>query len=122
MNQIKMVDLGGQHARIKEELDQAIGRVMKTTAFIKGPDVRQFEEELAAYLGAAHVIGCGNGTDALQLALMALELPAGSEVITTDFTFVATAEVVRLLGLVPVLVDIDMEEDLGKLEKMIRKQ
>ena len=117
-----MVDLGGQHARIKEELDQAIGRVMKTTAFIKGPDVRQFEEELAAYLGAAHVIGCGNGTDALQLALMALELPAGSEVITTDFTFVATAEVVRLLGLVPVLVDIDPDTfniDPTKLEDAI---
>lgn len=95
---------------------------MKTTAFIKGPDVRQFEEELAAYLGAAHVIGCGNGTDALQLALMALELPAGSEVITTDFTFVATAEVVRLLGLVPVLVDIDPDTfniDPTKLEDAI---
>ena len=107
MQQIKMVDLAGQHARIKDEIDEAIGRVMQTTAFIKGPDVKQFEEELAAFLDVKHVIGCGNGTDALQLALMALELPAGSEVITTDFTFVATAEVVRLLGLVPILVDIE---------------
>ncbi len=122
MNQIKMVDLGGQHAKIKDELDEAIGRVMQTTAFIKGPDVRQFEEELATYLGVAHVIGCANGTDALQLALMALQLPAGSEVITTDFTFVATAEVVRLLGLVPVLVDIDPDTfniDPQKLEAAI---
>ena len=122
MNQIKMVDLGAQHARIKDELNEAISRVMQTTAFIKGPDVKQFESELAAYLDVAHVIGCANGTDALQLALMALELPAGSEVITTDFTFVATAEVVRLLGLVPVLVDIDPDTfniDPKKLEDAI---
>src|ERR1022692_1571965 len=107
MQEIKMVDLSAQHARIGKELDEAIQNVMKATAFIKGPDVKLFEEELAAYLGVNHVIGCANGTDALQLALMALELPTGSEVITTDFTFVATAEVVRLLGLTPVLVDID---------------
>ena len=122
MNPIKMVDLGGQHAKIKSELDEAIGRVMQTTAFIKGPDVKQFEEELAAYLDVKHVIGCANGTDALQLALMALELPAGSEVITTDFTFVATAEVARLLGLIPVLVDIDPDTfniDSKKLEEAI---
>ena len=117
-----MVDLGGQHARIKKELDEAMGRVMDTTAFIKGPDVKLFEEELAAYLNVDHVIGCGNGTDALQLALMALDLPAGSEIITTDFTFVATAEVVRLLGLTPVLVDIDQDTfniDPVKLEAAI---
>jgi len=122
MQQIKMVDLGGQHARIQAELDEAIANVMRTTAFIKGPDVTLFEKELAAYLGAKHVIGCANGTDALQLALMALELPAGSEVITTDFTFVATAEVVRLLGFTPVLVDVHPDTfniDLKKLEAAI---
>jgi UDP-2-acetamido-2-deoxy-ribo-hexuluronate aminotransferase len=122
MQQIKMVDLGGQHSRIQNELDEAINKVMKATAFIKGPDVKLFEEELASYLNCKHVIGCANGTDALQLALMALELPAGSEVITTDFTFVATAEVVRLLGLTPVLVDIEpgtFNIDIQKLEAAI---
>jgi len=122
MQQIKMVDLGGQHAKIASELNAAVQNVMDTTAFIKGPDVKLFEEELAAYVGAKHVIGCANGTDALQLALMALELPAGSEVITTDFTFVATAEVVRLLGLTAVLVDVDPDTfniDIQKLEKAI---
>jgi UDP-2-acetamido-2-deoxy-ribo-hexuluronate aminotransferase len=122
MQQIKMVDLGGQHARIKTEIDKAIQNVMETTAFINGPDVKLFEQELAAFLGIKHAIGCANGTDALQLALMALDLPAGSEVVTTDFTFVATAEVIRLLGLVPVLVDVDKDTfniDIQKLESAI---
>ena len=102
-----MVDLAGQHEKIRDEINSAINQVLSTTAFIKGPDVSAFESELASFLGAKHVIGCANGTDALQLALMALELPEGSEVITPDFTFVATAEVVRLLKLKPVLVDVD---------------
>ncbi|RYD74111.1 MAG: DegT/DnrJ/EryC1/StrS family aminotransferase, partial [Sphingobacteriales bacterium] len=100
----------------------AINEVMQTTAFIKGPDVRKFEEELAQYLDCKHVIGCANGTDALQLALMALDLPAGSEIITPDFTFVATAEVVRLLGFTPVLVDVDLDTftiDIQKLREAI---
>jgi UDP-2-acetamido-2-deoxy-ribo-hexuluronate aminotransferase len=118
MQQIKMVDLQGQHAKIQPELNEAIAGVMNTTAFIKGPDVKLFEQELAAYLGCSHVIGCANGTDALQLALMALELPAGSEVITTDFTFVATAEVIRLLGLTPVLVDIDPDRFTMDIESL----
>jgi UDP-2-acetamido-2-deoxy-ribo-hexuluronate aminotransferase len=117
-----MVDLGGQHARIKTEIDKAIQNVMDTTAFINGPDVKLFEQELAAFLGIKHAIGCANGTDALQLALMALDLPTGSEVVTTDFTFVATAEVIRLLGMVPVLVDVDKDTfniDIQKLESAI---
>lgn len=102
-----MVDLAGQHKKIKNELDAAINEVMDTTAFIKGPQVAAFEKELAAFLGVKHVTGVANGTDALQIALMALNLPEGAEVITPDFTFVATAEVVRLLKLTPVLVDCD---------------
>src|SRR6266498_1103255 len=107
MQKIKMVDLAGQYQKIKEEVDKAVQKVFQDTAFIRGSDVQQFEQELASYLGVKHVIGCANGTDALQLALMALELPAGSEVITPDFTFVATAEVIRLLGFTPLLVDVD---------------
>ncbi|MDQ3071912.1 MAG: DegT/DnrJ/EryC1/StrS family aminotransferase [Bacteroidota bacterium] len=104
---IQMVDLTAQHARIQHELDAAMEEVVAASAFIRGPQVELFENALAAYLDAKHVIGCANGTDALQLALMALDLPPGTEVITADFTFVATAEVIRLLGLTPVLVDVD---------------
>jgi len=107
MQPIRMVDLAGQHKKIKAELDAAINEVMDTTAFIKGPQVAAFEKELATFLGVKHVTGVANGTDALQIALMALNLPEGAEVITPDFTFVATAEVVRLLKLTPVLVDCD---------------
>ncbi len=101
-----MVDLKGQYLKIKPEIDAAIAEVLNSTAFIKGPAVKRFEEHLAKYLGVKHVIGCGNGTDALQLALMALELEPGDEVITTSFTFIATAEVIALLKLTPVLVDV----------------
>jgi dTDP-4-amino-4,6-dideoxygalactose transaminase len=107
MQDIKMVDLKGQHDRIRGELDAALEQVISTTAFIRGPQVAAFEKSLAVYLQCRSVIGCANGTDALQLALMALKLPIGSEVITSDFTFVATAEMIALLGFVPVLVDID---------------
>lgn len=101
-----MVDLAGQYLRFKNEIDTAIHGVIDTTAFIKGPDVRAFEEELAAWIQADYVIACGNGTDALQIALMALDLQPGDEVITTPFSFISTIEVIRLLKLVPVLVDI----------------
>ena len=106
MNPIHMVDLVGQYARIKPEVDAAIQRVIESTAFINGPEVKAFEQELATYLGAKHVIGCANGTDALQIAMMALDLKPGDEVITPSFTFVATVEVVALLGIVPVFADV----------------
>jgi UDP-2-acetamido-2-deoxy-ribo-hexuluronate aminotransferase len=104
---IQMVDLKTQYENIKSEVDAAIGQVIEQTAFINGPDVKEFQSELSAYLGAKHVITCANGTDALQIAMMALDLKPGDEVITADFTYVATAEVIGLLGLTPVLVDVD---------------
>jgi UDP-2-acetamido-2-deoxy-ribo-hexuluronate aminotransferase len=106
MKQISMVDLAGQYLRIKEEIDSAIQGVIDSTTFIKGPDVQSFEEELAAWLQARYVISCANCTDALQIALMSLDLQPGDEVITTPFSFISTIEVIRLLKLVPVLVDI----------------
>ncbi len=101
-----MVDLKGQYLKIKPEVDKAIQEVIDHTAFIKGPAVKRFEQHLGEYLNVKHVIACGNGTDALQLALMALGLQPGDEVITTSFTFIATAEVIALLKLTPVLVDV----------------
>ena len=88
MNEIKMVDLHGQYLKIKDEVNNAIQQVIDTTAFIRGEDVRFFQEELSAYLNVKHCIACGNGTDALQVAMMALELEPGDEVITTPFTFI----------------------------------
>lgn len=102
-----MVDLHGQYLRHREEINAAIQDVLDSTAFIKGPPVKIFEEELAAYNGSKHCVACGNGTDALQVAMMALQLQPGDEVITTPFTFIATIEVIKLLKLKPVLVDID---------------
>ncbi len=102
-----MVDLVSQYQHIKPEVDKAIEGVLNSAAFINGPEVKAFQQELEAYLQVKHVIPCGNGTDALQIALMALGLKPGDEVITTTFTFVATAEVIALLGLTPVLVDVD---------------
>lgn len=107
MKQIHMVDLYGQYLRHKEEIDLAIRDVISSTAFIKGPDVQAFQEELAAYMGVGHCVACGNGTDALQVAMMALDLKPGDEVITTPFTFIATIEVISLLNLTPVLVDVE---------------
>ena len=105
---IPMVDLVGQHARIQSELDQALLRASHQAAYIQGPDVAAFAQELSAYLGeGVHTIPCANGTDALQIALMSLGLQPGDEVITATFTYVATAEVIALLGLTPVLVDVD---------------
>ena len=105
---IPMVDLVGQHARIQSDLDQALLRASHQAAYIQGPDVAAFAGELSAYLGeGVYTIPCANGTDALQIALMALGLQPGDEVITATFTYVATAEVIALLGLTPVLVDVD---------------
>lgn len=107
MKEIQMVDLRSQYEKIKTEVDAAIQEVINSSAFINGPSVTKFQDELAAYLGCRHAIACANGTDALQVACMALGLKPGDEVITTTFTFVATVEVLCLLGLKPVLVDID---------------
>ncbi|MCK4465075.1 MAG: DegT/DnrJ/EryC1/StrS family aminotransferase [Bacteroidales bacterium] len=105
MNEIRMVDLLGQYRKIKPEIDQSIQQVIESTAFIKGPEVKSFQKDLENYLGIKHVITCGNGTDALQISLMALGLKPGDEIITTDFTFIATVEVIELLGLKTVIVD-----------------
>lgn len=102
-----MVDLVGQYKKIKPEVDEAVLQVMETASFVNGPAVKQFQENLQNYLGVKHVIPCANGTDALQVALMALNLQPEDEVITTSFTFIATAEVIALLRLTPVLVDVD---------------
>lgn len=107
MREIQMVDLRAQYENIKAEVDGAIQAVLQSTAFIRGPEVRMFEDELKEYSGAGHVISCANGTDALQLAMMSLGLKPGDEVISTDFTFIATIEVLSLLGLKPVIVDPD---------------
>src|SRR5690625_6561583 len=102
-----MVDLGAQYLNIKKEIDQSIQSVVDSCAFINGPEVKNFQTELEEYLGVKHVIPCGNGTDALQIALMALGLKPGDEVITPSFTYIATVEVVALLGFTPVFVDVD---------------
>lgn len=102
-----MVDLRAQYKKLGPEIDKAIKSVLDKAAFIKGPDVKLFEEELQAYMGVKHVVSCANGTDALQLAMMALGLKPGDEIITTDFTFIATVEVVALSGLKLVIVDPD---------------
>jgi UDP-2-acetamido-2-deoxy-ribo-hexuluronate aminotransferase len=107
MKQIQMVDLKSQYEEIKEEVDRATLEVLGSTAYINGPEVKSFESELAAYLGVKHVIPCANGTDALQIALMSLDLKEGDEVITSDFTFAATVEVVGLLKLKHILVDVE---------------
>ena len=109
MKKIQMVDLQTQYQHIKAEVDRGINEVIESAAFIKGPKVAQFQANLEEYTGAKHVITVGNGTDALQIALMALGLKPGDEVITPTFTFIATAEVVALLGLTPVVVDVDWE-------------
>jgi UDP-2-acetamido-2-deoxy-ribo-hexuluronate aminotransferase len=122
MKEIKMVDLNGQYEKIKREIDDAIQRIINSTAFIKGPEVKIFEDALANYLEIKRVISCANGTDALQIAMMALGLQPGDEVITTPFTFVATVEVVKLLGLKPVFADIEAGSfniDISKVESLI---
>jgi len=107
MKKISMVDLKSQYEKIKPEIDNAIQEVINATAFINGPAVKEFQVALENYLRVKHVIPCANGTDALQISMMALGLKPGDEVIAPDFTFIATAEVIALLGLTPVLVDVD---------------
>jgi len=106
VKKIQMVDLIGQYQKIQSEIDEAVINVIRSSAYINGPEVKSFKAELEQYLGVNHVIPCANGTDALQIAMMALGLKRGDEVITADFTYVATAEVIALLGLTPVLVDV----------------
>ena len=122
MKPIQMVDLKGQYEKIKSEIDQSIQKVIESTNFINGSEVTSFQKSLENYLSVPYVIPCGNGTDALQIALMALDLKPGDEVITTPFTFIATAEVIELLHLKPVFVDIEPETfniDVSKIEASI---
>ncbi|WP_294285474.1 DegT/DnrJ/EryC1/StrS family aminotransferase [uncultured Chryseobacterium sp.] len=109
MKKIQMVDLQSQYYKIKNDVDNAVLNVMDSAAFINGPEVKSFQNELESYLDVKHVIPCGNGTDALQIALMALDLKEGDEIITADFTFAATVEVIHLLKLKSVLVDVDYD-------------
>lgn len=118
MHKIQMVDLKRQYEKIKPEVDAAIQNVLSSTAFINGPDVNAFAGELAEYVGVKHVIPCANGTDALQIALMALDLQPGDEVITPSFTYIATVEVVALLGLKPVFVDVDPDTFTMNVESL----
>ncbi|MCH5599085.1 DegT/DnrJ/EryC1/StrS family aminotransferase [Niabella ginsengisoli] len=122
MRPIQMVDTRSQYQKIKNEVDKAVLDVMDSSAFINGPSVKEFAKNLEAYLGVKHVIPCANGTDALQIALMALDLQPGDEVITPSFTYIATTEVVALLRLKPVFVEVDRNTfclDVVDLEKKI---
>ncbi|WP_304344077.1 DegT/DnrJ/EryC1/StrS aminotransferase family protein [Chryseobacterium koreense] len=118
MRKIQMVDLQSQYYKIKSEVDNAILNVVDSAAFINGPEVKSFQNELENYQGVNHVIPCANGTDALQIALMALDLKEGDEVITADFTFAATVEVIHLLKLKAVLVDVDYDTFTIDTEKL----
>ncbi|MDF9830948.1 DegT/DnrJ/EryC1/StrS family aminotransferase [Parabacteroides sp. PF5-6] len=109
IEKIQMVDLHSQYLRLKPEIDQAMQAVIDSTAFINGPQVKTFATQLSEYLSVPHLIPCGNGTDALQIALMALDLKPGDEVIVPAFTYIAAVEVIALLGLTPVLVDVYAE-------------
>jgi len=122
MHPIQMVDLKRQYHKIKAEVDETVLNVIESTAFINGKPVQEFANNLAAYLGVKHVIPCANGTDALQIAMMALDLKPGDEVITPSFTFIATTEVIALLRLTPVFVEVDPNTfcmDPASLEKAI---
>ena len=125
MEAIRMVDLKRQYDRFRDEIDEAMQEVLDSTAFINGPPVKAFRDEFASYLDVSHVIPCGNGTDALQVALMALELEPGDEVITTPFSFIASIEVIKLLKLVPVLADVDPRSfniDPGQIAGLLTKK
>lgn len=122
MKTIQMVDLKSQYLNIKEEIDANVLKVIESSAFINGPVVKDFQQHLEEYLHVKHVIPCGNGTDALQIAMMALDLQPGDEVISTPFTFIATVEVIGLLKLTPVFVDVEegtFNMDVTKLEAAI---
>ncbi len=118
MKKIQMVDLQSQYYKIKSEVDNAVLNVMDSAAFINGPEVKAFQTELENYLDAKHVIPCANGTDALQIALMALDLKEGDEIITADFTFAATVEVIHLLKMKSILVDVDYDTFTIDIEKL----
>lgn len=120
MKKIQMVDLKGQYDKIKDVVNTSIQEVLETTSYINGPKVHQFQKNLEQYLGVKHVIPCANGTDALQIAMMGLGLKPGDEVITADFTFAATVEVIALLQLTPVLVDVN-EDDFNINIEAIKK-
>jgi len=122
MKKIQMVDLNGQYLEIKDRVNASIRQILETSAFINGPEVHAFQKELEEYLGVKHVIPCANGTDALQIAMMGLGLKPGDEVITADFTFAATVEVIALLQLTPILVDVYPDTfniDVAAIEKAI---
>ena len=122
MKKIQMVDLKSQYNHIKPAVDAAILSVIEKTEFINGPEVSAFQHELETYLGVKHVIPCANGTDSLQIALMAMGLKRGDEVITPSYTYIATTEVIALLGLTPVFVDVDPKTfciDASKIEAAI---
>jgi dTDP-4-amino-4,6-dideoxygalactose transaminase len=122
MKKIQMVDLISQYEKMQEEIDKAVLDVIRSSAYINGPEVKAFRSELEQYLDVKHVIPCANGTDALQIAMMGLGLQPGDEVITANFTYVATAEVIALLQLTPVLVDVDQATfniDIDSIKKAI---
>ncbi len=117
-----MVDLYSQYVKIKPRVDAAIQKVIDESAFVKGNIVKEFEQALSEYLGVAHVISCANGTDALQIAMMALGLKPSDEIIVPTFTYVATAEAIALLGLTPIMVDVDKDDfclDVHQLESVL---
>ena len=125
MKKINMVDLNGQYRKIRWQINREIKKVIKSSSFINGPVVKEFQKNLQNYLNVRHVIPCANGTDALQIALMALDLKRGDEVITTNFSFASTIEVILLLGLKPVIVDIDPKTfniDPSLIESKITKK
>jgi dTDP-4-amino-4,6-dideoxygalactose transaminase len=122
MKKIQMVDLQGQYKEIKNQIDNSFSEVLNSSTFINGPQVKSFQSELENYLDVKHVIPCANGTDALQICMMGLGLKPGDEVITADFTFAATVEVIALLGLTPVLVDVEPDTfniDVAAIERAI---
>ena len=118
MKKIQMVDLKSQYDKIATTVNTSIQEVLDTNTYINGPQVHQFQKSLEDYLGVKHVIPCANGTDALQIAMMGLDLKPGDEVITADFTFAATVEVIALLQLTPVLVDVDLDNMNISLERI----
>ena len=118
---IPMVDLKAQYLKIKSEVDQQVISTIESSSFIGGPKLDEFKTSLKQYLGVKHVIPCANGTDALQIALMALDLNPGDEIIVPAFTYVATAEVIGLLRLKPVLVDVDIENFNIKIDNLTEK-
>ena len=122
MKKIQMVDLQSQYKHIKSKVDFDVINVIENASFINGPSVKSFQKNLEDYLNVKHVIPCANGTDALQIAMMGLNLKPGDEVITADFTFAATVEVIALLNLTPVLVDVDLDNfniDCNMIRKAI---